>query len=259
MRRHIEAPGYDFYGRTALIAGGAMGIGAAVASCLDARGISRLVIVDLNIEAIRALDFTCHVDTIGGDLSDPGLWESLGDIGQLDHAVINAGVCIPGMLADLEFSDWRRSISMNLDGAFLGLRYALRQMRRAARGSVVMTASAGGCKPVRGIGAYGPAKAGLIHMARVAALEMAEFGVRVNAIALGALDTPIWDTQPIFEARAFKLGNGIAAINETARVVNPIGHYASATELASDVGFLLSDMAQFITGTTLIGDGVSTL
>lgn len=252
---------FDFSGRTALITGGATGMGAATARWLDARGIERLIIVDRNAEAMSALGLRCKVEEIVGDVADPALWNKLESAGApLDHALINAGISIGGKLVDLDFADWRKVMAVNLDGAFLGLRHALRRMREARKGSVVLTASIGGIKAVPNIGAYCPAKAAVIHMARVAALEMAEYGVRVNAIAPGKVDTPIWDTTPAFQARVAALGSREAATAEMSRqTAGLLQAFASAEELAAHIGFLLSDMAANITGTALVSDGGSTL
>lgn len=185
----------DFRGRSALITGAASGIGAACARWLDAQGIARLVLVDRDATGLAALDLGCTVELHTGDVSDPDLWQGIEQsMGTINHAVISAGVAAGGTIAQMDYANWRRIISTNLDGAFLGLRAAMRAMGTSG-GSAVVLASVAGIKPMAGAGAYGASKAALIHLARCAALEGVTAGVRVNAIAPGGVDTPIWDKE----------------------------------------------------------------
>lgn len=246
---------FDFSGKTALVTGAASGIGAATARFLDANGIEELILVDLNRSGLDALGLKCKVQPIGGDVADSYLWTSLArEIPGIDFAVINAGIAGGLPIVDTDVPDWKKVIAVNLDGAFLGLRFALRLMKRAKRGSVVMTASVAGVKAIPGTGAYAASKAGVIQLAKVAALEMAEFGVRVNAIAPGGVDTAIWDTVPFFKDMAEQQGRE-AAIEAMGKAATPLGRYASADEIAAQIGFLLSDMAANITGSVMVSDG----
>jgi NAD(P)-dependent dehydrogenase (short-subunit alcohol dehydrogenase family) len=151
----------------------------------------------------------------------------------------------------MPFVEWRRVLSANLDGAFLTLQAALRAMRDG--GSIVCVASAAGFKPEPGIGAYAASKAGLIQLARVAAKEQAGRRVRVNAIAPGGTETPIWES-PEFNARAAAVGRD-AAFAEIAAHGTPLGRFAKPEEIAGQIAFLLSDAAATITGTVLVSDG----
>ncbi len=111
----------SFAGRTALITGAASGIGAGVAQWLDAQGIGELVLVDFDLEGMAALDLACQVRRFAGDVADPALWERIErELPRLDHALINAGVANGMPLTDTSFEEWRRILSINLDGAFLG-------------------------------------------------------------------------------------------------------------------------------------------
>jgi NAD(P)-dependent dehydrogenase (short-subunit alcohol dehydrogenase family) len=247
---------FDFSGKTALVTGAASGIGAATARFLDAHGIEELILVDLDRPGLSALDLKCKVQPIGGDVADSYLWSSLArEIPGIDFAVINAGISGGSPIADTDVTEWKKVMAVNLDGAFHGLRFALRLMKRAKRGSVVMTASVAGVKAIPGIGAYGVSKAGVIQLTKIAALEMAEFGVRVNAIAPGGVDTAIWDTVPVFKDIAEKQGSREAAIEAMGKAGTPLGRYATADEIAGQIGFLLSDMAANITGSVLVSDG----
>jgi NAD(P)-dependent dehydrogenase (short-subunit alcohol dehydrogenase family) len=187
---------------------------------------------------------------------DETLWDAL-DLAGLDHAVINAGVAGAGAIADLSFEAWRHILSVNLDGAFLTLRAAMRAMKGRG-GSIVLTASAAGVKAEAGVAAYGASKAALIHLAKVAAKEGAPHGIRVNAIAPAGVETPVWDAIPMFAERAAEIGRD-AAFAEMAAMATPLGRYAKPEEIAGQIGFLLSDQSALVTGATLISDGGYTL
>ena len=242
-----------FANRIALITGAASGIGLAVAQRLAAEGAARLVLVD---RTAVAYDLPCETVAATGDVCDEAFWESL-DLAGLDHAVVNAGVAGAGLIADLAFDEWRRILSVNLDGAFLTLRAAMRAMRGRG-GSIVLTASAAGVKAEPGIAAYGASKAALLHLARIAAREGAKDNIRVNAIAPAGVETPIWDAAPMFAERAAQIGRD-AAFAEMAKRATPLGRYAKPEEIAAQIAFLLSGDAALITGATLVSDGGYTL
>jgi NAD(P)-dependent dehydrogenase (short-subunit alcohol dehydrogenase family) len=250
----------DFTGRTALITGAASGIGAAVARWLDAQAIAELVLVDLDAAGMEALELSCQVRCFAGDVSDPALWDRIeSELPQLDHALINAGVANGSLLTETDFAEWRRILSINLDGAFLGLRTALRVMKRSGGKSIVMTSSAAGVKPVAMSGPYGTSKAGVVHLARVAAAEHLKDGIRVNAVAPGRVDTPIWTKTDSFRQLEADIGREAAlkAVGET--TAGGAHAFTSAEQMAGQIGFLLSDAASNITGTVLVSDGGYTL
>lgn len=251
---------HGFEGRCALVTGAASGIGLAVARHLAQGGAARLILVDRDAAALDAVSLGTGTLRVAGDVADESLWARL-DLSELDHAVVNAGVAGAGPIASLDFSEWRRVLSVNLDGAFLTLRAAMRAM--AARperrgGSIVLTASAAGIKAEPGVAAYGCSKAALIHLAKVAAKEGAADGIRVNAIAPAGVETPVWDAVPMFADRAAEIGRD-AAFAELAAMATPLGRYATAEEVAAQIAFLLGDQGALITGTTLVTDGGYTL
>ncbi|CAN5429392.1 SDR family oxidoreductase [soil metagenome] len=248
----------DFTGKTILITGAASGIGLAVARHLEAQGAGRLVLLDRDASALEASAFSCTVERIAGDVTDEALWDDLAPrLAGLDHAVINAGVAGAAPIAELAFAEWRRILSVNLDGAFLTMRAALRAM--AGRGgSIVATSSAAGIKPEPGVAAYGASKAALIHLVKVAAREGVADRIRVNAIAPAGVETPVWDAVPMFAERAAAIGRD-AAFAELAAMATPLGRYAKPEEIAGQIAFLLSDAAALITGTVLVSDGGYTL
>lgn len=247
-----------FEDRTCLVTGAASGIGLAAAK-LFADGGAKLVLVDIDGDALERewsgrTGVSCHA----GDVGDEDFWNALENtLPNIDHAIVNAGISSGGPIAELDFAEWRRVMHVNLDGVFLTLRAAMRAIREG--GAIVITASAAGLKAEPGIAAYGASKAAVIHLARIAAKEGAPRGVRVNAIAPGGVETPIWDGLPFFDDLVAEHGSRQAAFGAMAEMATPLGRYANAGEIASQIAFFLSDDAATITGAVLTTDGGYTL
>lgn len=240
----------------ALVTGAASGIGLATATRLAGDGAT-LILVDRDAAGLDAIDLPRVAARLAGDVADDGFWdEAAPALAGIDAAVINAGIAGAGAIIGLALAEWRRILSVNLDGAFLTLRAAMRAM--TAGGSIVAVASATGIKAEAGTAAYGTSKAALIHLAKIAAKEGAAKGIRVNAIAPGGVETPVWDAVPMFTARVAELGRA-AAFAEMARHATPLGRYAGPEEIAGQIAFLLSDAAAYMTGTVLVSDGGYTL
>ena len=144
-------------------------------------------------------------------------------------------------------------MSVNLDAAFLSLQASMKAMQGSG-GSIVLTASVAGLKAEPGIGAYAASKAAVIQLTRVAAKEGAAAGIRVNAIAPGGVETPIWREVPAFNAMVEASGER-AAFDAMAKMATPMGRFASADEVGEQIAFLLSDRAAYMTGTCLVSDG----
>lgn len=249
----------EFAGRSALVTGAASGIGAAAAQWLDARGIERLVLVDSDLAGLDALDLRAEVRRVRGDVRDEALWDEIeAEEVSLDHAVLNAGIADGGPIVSLDYAAWRTMLGINLDGMFLSLRAALRLMTRSGETSgrsAVLTSSVAGVKPIAMTAAYGSSKAAVAHLARIAAAEHAGQGIRVNAVAPGRVDTPIWTKNAHFQDMVETLGSREAALEKLADETTPLGRFASAEEMAGQIGFLLSPAAWNITGTVLVSDG----
>ena len=245
----------QFKDAVALVTGAASGIGAAVATRLANSGARKLILVDRDEDPVHDFAFSlpCERALVIGDVADPQLWRSA-DLTGLTHAVVNAGIASAGPIDTIELDEWRRVMAVNLDGAFLTLQAAMRAIGSTGGGSIVVTASAAGVKAERGIAAYAASKAGVIQLARVAAQEGAAQNVRVNVIAPGGVETPIWDAVPMFADRAAEVGRD-AAFAEMAAMATPLKRYAKPEEIAGQIAFLLSDECATVTGTIFVSDG----
>ena len=246
----------DFDNANILITGAASGIGAAVATRL-AGAAKKLILADVDEDRLRdfAFSLACERQMLIGDVADERLWAQA-DLTGLTHAVVNAGIAAGGPIEQMDFAEWRRVMAVNLDGAFLTLQAAMRAIRAGGRGgAIVLTASAAGIKAEAGIAAYGASKAAVIHLARIAAREGADAGIRVNAIAPGGVETPIWTALPFFQELAKAKGGEAEAFKAMAQMATPLARYATPEEIAGQIAFLLSDQAAFMTGACLVADG----
>ncbi|MDQ4086912.1 MAG: SDR family oxidoreductase [Pseudomonadota bacterium] len=247
----------DFDNAIALITGAASGIGAAIATLLAEGGAKKLILADQDEDRLRDFAFSlpCERQMMIGDVADAGLW-SQSDLTGLTHAVINAGVGAGGPIAETSFEDWRRVMAVNLDGAFLTLQAAMRAIGSGGQGgAIVLTASVAGLKAEPGIAAYGASKAAVIHLARIAAREGAASGIRVNSIAPGGVETPIWTALPFFQDLVRSTGSADGAFRAMGEMATPLRRYAKPEEIAEQVAFLLSDKAAYMTGACLVSDG----
>lgn len=249
---------FDFTGKTALVTGAASGIGAACARFLAQHGASHLILTDRTSDGLDALDLPCQATRIAGDVGDPAHWAEVADhLGELDHAVLNAGIAGAGKpIVEITWDQWQQTRSTNFDGVFLGLKHAMAAMAQGGGGSVVITASVAAVRGIASID-YGATKAAVAHMARIAGREGGPLGIRCNAIAPGGVDTPIWDTTEGFASfvSGKMAGDRARAIEEFGKIGTPLGRFATADEVAGQIAFLLSDLAATITGTVLVSDG----
>ena len=247
----------DFSDSIALITGAASGIGAATATRLANDGARKLILVDVDEDRLRDFAFSlpCERDVRIGDVTDEQFWAD-SDLTGLTHALVNAGIGAGGPIEALDFAEWRRVLSVNLDGAFLTLQAAMRAIRATGNGGgIVLTASAAGVKAEPGIAAYGASKAAVIHLARIAAKEAAADGIRVNTIAPGGVETPIWGALPFFQELVKSSGSEEAAFKAMGEIATPLRRYARPEEVADQIAFLLSDAAATVTGACLVSDG----
>jgi acetoacetyl-CoA reductase/3-oxoacyl-[acyl-carrier protein] reductase len=228
-------------GRVALVAGGGGGIGQAVGALLLAAG-ARVFSLD---RADRpgppgAISLACDV-ALSGE-AEASVAEVVRQAGRLDVLVHCAGITRDGWLAKLSDDDWKSVLSTNLDSAFFLLRAAIAPLRAAGGGAVVLVSSINGERGKAGQANYAASKAGLNALARTAARELGGFGIRVNAVAPGFIETEMTAALP-------------AAVRERALAETALGRLGSAEDVAGAVLFLCSDLGRHVTGQVLRVDG----
>ncbi|MDL9936568.1 SDR family oxidoreductase [Gordonia sp. ABSL1-1] len=222
----------------AVVVGGASGIGLASARRLRASGFD-LVIADINDEAAGTVAAELDGRAIHLDVTDEGS-VTTGFAGIEDlRAVVNcAGLSIPGAITELELAGWQTTVDICLTGSFLVLKHAGRHI--ADGGSITMIASLNGRQPGTGMAAYCAAKAGVLMLVEVAALELAERGVRVNAVSPGLVQTPL--TEPL---------SFIPGLTEEYLENTPLGRVGQPDDVAATVAFLASADAGWMTGAAI--------
>lgn len=176
----------------ALVTGGASGIGAAVVARLRTAG-TQVAVLDLDDPEPGAADLALRCDISDATAVDEAVTAVHDRFGGVDLAVLNAGVGGFGSLLEVPLEEWDRVMAVNLRGTFLCLRAAARAMVAAGRGgSVVAVTSVSGFLVDRMMGHYSVSKAAVAQLVRVAARELGPFGIRVNAVAPGTTDTPLF-------------------------------------------------------------------
>ena len=238
--------------RVAIVTGSDSGIGKATAVTLAKAGCH--VGVTFHTDEEGAKDTAEQVSGVGRraavrplDVTDtraPAVIDALADtLGGLDVFVNNAGTGPGTPFLDLDVEDWHATLATDLTGAFLCGQHAARRMVGAGtRGRIINVTSVHEHVPLRGASAYCAAKGGLGMLTKVMALELAEHGVTVNAVAPGEVSTPM-------------TGQHDADPAEQDRPGIPLGRPAHAEEIAAAVGFLASPEASYVTGESFVVDG----
>lgn len=235
----------------ALVTGAARGIGLATAKrfLADSWHVALLDIEPrLLDDAVAALDDPDRTLAIHCDVSDAAAVAAAmaavnSHFGRLDALVNNAGIAVFAPLLETEDEDWNRVLAVNLTGPFLCTKAAASLMREHGGGAIVNITSISAVRASTLRSAYGTSKAGLAHLTKQLAVELASLGIRVNAVAPGPVDTAMAKAVHSPEIRA----DYHDAI--------PLNRYGLEEELAEAIYFLCSDRASYITGQVLAVDG----
>jgi len=243
------ANGSKLAAKVAIVTGGAQGIGEATARRLAEDG-AHVVIADVLDEAGQAVATSLGASAAFThlDVTDARQWEeciafTTRTFGSPNVLVSNAGVMLTGSFEDASVDDFRRAFEVNTLGAFLGIRAVLDPMRHNGGGSVVIVSSVGGLIGIEGMSAYCTSKAGSTMIARCAAIEFGEDGIRVNSIHPGRIETAMSDAG----------ASDLPAVGSYAGP--PLGRVGEPAEVAALVSFLASDDSSYITGVQHVIDG----
>lgn len=244
----------ELAGKRALITGGAQGLGRAIAGLFVARG-ARVVIADLDADAAAAAaaelgDENARAvpcDVTAGDEVAAAVAATTSAFGGLDVMVNNAGIEIVKPLFDQSEEEFSRLMEINVKGVWLGMKHAVPALAET-RGAIVNMSSVAGVGGAPLFGSYCASKAGVIQLTRVAAVELREAGIRVNAVCPGFVGTAMVDRLvPAVEALAGMPFGDLATLKQ--------GRLGTAEEVAEMVAFLASDEASFTTGAHYLLDG----
>jgi len=231
-------------GRSALVTGGAKGIGAAIARRLIAEG-AQVTIGDVDTEGAERVAAEIGATWVALDVTDPDSAVAAVDAaGALDVLVNNAGMDEFAFFTDTDPGLWDRVLAVNLKGVLACTHAVLPGMQRAGYGRIVNVASEAGRVGSKGSAVYSAAKGGVIAFTKAAARENARFGITVNAIAPGPIDTPLL-------RRARELGEIGERIIETMKGATQLRRLGRPEEVAAAVAFLASEEAAYVTGETL--------
>jgi 3alpha(or 20beta)-hydroxysteroid dehydrogenase len=236
-------------GKVALITGGAKGQGAAEAELFRAEG-AQVWIVDVDDARGEATASEFGVAYRHLDVRDEAAWSTLvAEIisadGRLDALVNNAGIFTYARLTETSVDDFTRQFDVNQLGVFLGMRAVAPAMKEAGRGSIINISSAAGLTGMANAIGYTATKWAVRGMTKAAALELGRFGVRVNSIHPGVIDTELLYENPIM--RRDDLTPVLRSV--------PLGRMAQPAEVATVALFLASDEASYCTGGEFIVDG----
>jgi len=241
----------DFSGRRIVVTGGARGIGWASAVRFLAGG-AQVACLDRDEAALASLPAQPGLHIVAVDLSDPAATSASIDkaahlLGGLDGVVSSAGLDLKVALQEMTDAEWNRLIAVNLTAPMVVSRAAMGHLRAAGGGSIVNVSSGAGLQPLKHRTAYCASKAGLQMLSKALAIEAAEFGVRVNCVCPGAVETELFRSSlPNDNTQA-----ALAAVRDR----YALGRIAAPDEIAAAIAFLISNEASYMTGTAVAVDG----
>lgn len=235
-------------GRTALVTGGARGIGAAIVRRLHADG-ANVVITDLLAEEGEALasGLGTRAMFVRHDVGDEAAWQAavaaaVARFGALHVLVNNAGVYQPDPVEGTTVEAFEWMVRVNQTGTFLGMKHALAPLKAAGGGSIVNVSSIAGLMGFPGACAYVGTKWAVRGMTRTAAVEFAPYQIRVNSVHPGFIDTPM-------------LAGNTDEANAAGVEATPLKRVGQPDDIAAAVAYLAGDGASFVTGSELVVDG----
>lgn len=246
-----------FQQRVVLVTGAGSGIGAAIAERLAEEGAS-MIVADRDLQAastvVAALETRGRAaSAIGLDVTHEGEVHAAVERiahqhGRLDVLVNNAGIHHGGSFEDTDMTHWRQLMSVNVEGTMAMSLAMLPLLKAAGRSTAIVNLSSiSGLGGDYGQAAYATSKGAVTHLTRSMALDLAKFGIRVNAVCPGSVRTPM------FDAAIAKLDP--AQVEDAFARAYPMGRIAQPAEIASVVAFLASDDASFVNGVNLPVDG----
>ena len=247
-------------GKTAIVTGGASGIGEGIACRLSEEGAA-VVIADLDGKKARAVADSLPGDTLAVSLDvtdetamDDLVSRTVETFGGLDIMVNNAGIIRISPVASTEYSDWKRLMDVNVDGVFLGCRAAARVMIGQGRGGAIINASSGaGRRGVPNISCYCASKAAIIMLTQSLAVELAPYSITVNSYAPGHIQTPFW--KDVADGFSNVMQKPPEEVVEMFRSTVPMGRFGTPGDVAAAVSWLATPEASYISGQAIAMNG----
>ena len=235
-----------------LITAGASGIGRAMAEAFAADG-HEVWVTDISGSALESCPPDWHRHH--ADATDEvKVAKIIADMGRIDALCANAGIAGPtARIEDIELSDWRACVSVNLEGAFLAAKHAAPVMKRAGRGSICLTSSTAGIYGFPNRAPYASAKWALIGLMKTLAMELGPFGIRANAICPGSVEGP--RIEAVLEREARAKGVTRDQVYQGYASGTSMRTFVEARDIAEMAVFLASDRARFVSGQVIAVDG----